>query len=67
MAWADNCDKLSKIADDNGAIYATKYSFTVIGNKGYRSYFHSAPSNQCKLKNLFIIPKDSVIVYQEFR
>ncbi|MHA3083656.1 hypothetical protein E0H86_09895 [Acinetobacter sp. ANC 4635] len=62
-----NCDRLAKIADDNGAIYGTKYSYTVKGPQGYRSYFHTAPSEQCKIKNVFIIPKDSVIAYQEFK
>ena len=66
-AWAGSCDRLSKIADDNGAHYGTKYSYTVIGNKGFRTYFHSAPANECKLKDLFIIPQDSVIAYQEFK
>ena len=62
-----NCDQLAKIADDNGANYGAKYSYTVKGPKGYRSYFHTAPSEQCKMKNVFIIPKDSVIAYQEFK
>ncbi|WP_111891234.1 hypothetical protein [Acinetobacter sp. MB5] len=62
-----NCDQLAKIADDNGANYGTKYSYTVKGPKGYRSYFHTAPSEKCKMKNVFIIPKDSVIAYQEFK
>jgi hypothetical protein len=66
-AWAKTCDYLSKIADDNGIPYGTKYSFTVQGTKGFRSYFHSAPSSECKLKGVFIIPNDSVIAYQEFK
>lgn len=66
--WASpSCDRLAKIADDNGTMFGTKYSFVVQGNKGFRTYFHSAPSNQCKIKNLFVIPKDSVIAYQEFK
>ncbi|MHA3052687.1 hypothetical protein [Acinetobacter sp. ANC 4640] len=62
-----NCDDLAKIANDNGAIYGSKYSFTVQGQKGFRSYFYSAPSEQCKINQLFIIPNDSVIAYQEFK
>lgn len=62
-----NCSQLSEIADDNGLMYGTKYIFVVQGNKGFRTYFHSAPSNQCKIKNLFVIPEDSVIAYQEFK
>ncbi len=62
-----DCSKLSKIADDNSQDYGTKYSYTVQGQKGFRSYFHSAPSNSCKVKDLFLIPKDSVIAYSEFK
>lgn len=62
-----NCLQLGKIADDNGVMYGTKYFFVAQGDKGFRAYFHSAPSNQCKIKNLFVIPRDSVIAYQEFK
>ncbi|TCM60899.1 hypothetical protein EC844_13019 [Acinetobacter calcoaceticus] len=66
--WADiNCEKLAKIADDNGLMHGSKYIYTVQGNKGLRTYFHSAPSEQCKIKNLFLIPNDSVIAYQQFK
>lgn len=66
QASAINCAQLSKIADDNGSMYGTKYSFVVQGQKGFRTYFHSAPSAQCKIKDLFLIPNDSVVGYQEF-
>lgn len=67
-AWANtDCDRLSNIADDNGVFYGTKYIYTVQGPKGFRTNFHSAPSEQCKIKNLFLIPSDSVIAYQEFK
>lgn len=65
-AWANEieCNKLAQIAKNNGAIY--KYSLTVQGKKGFRTYFHSAPSSKCKIKNLFLIPNDSVNAYQAF-
>ncbi|EHU1925339.1 hypothetical protein A1E71_RS18810 [Acinetobacter baumannii] len=66
-ASALTCSQLAKIADDNGIAYGTKYSFVVKGSKGFRTYFHSAPSSECKIKQLFLIPKDSVIAYQEFK
>ncbi|NNG82931.1 hypothetical protein [Acinetobacter sp. ANC 5378] len=66
-ASALTCSQLSKIADDNSIMYGTKYSFVVKGQKGFRTYFHSAPSAQCKIKQLFLIPKDSVVAYQEFK
>lgn len=62
-----NCDQLSKLADDNGVMYGTKYMFTLQGPKGFRSNFHSAPSAQCSIKNLFLIPNDTVIAYQQFQ
>ena len=65
-ASAINCSQLSKIADDNSIPYGTKYSFVVKGQKGFRTYFYSAPSSECKIKQLFLIPKDSVVAYQEF-
>jgi hypothetical protein len=65
-AWA-NCEDLNKLADKDGVYYGTKYAFTVKGEKGYRAYFHSAPSNKCKYAKTFIIPNDSVIGYQEFK
>ena len=64
--WA-NCNNLANIADHNGTQYGTKYSFYVKGQKGFRTYFHSAPSKECLIKNLFIIPKDSVIAYQDYK
>lgn len=39
--------------------------FTVIGEG--RLYFYSAPNDKCKISNnLFIIPKDTVVVYSEY-
>lgn len=71
LLWGSNtsaftCADLSKIADKNSIQYGTKYSFVVKGQKDSRTYFHSAPSSQCKIKQLFLIPKDSVVAYQEF-
>ena len=66
-ASAFTCNELSRIADENSIQYGTKYSFVVQGQKGFRTYFHSAPSAQCKIKQLFLIPKDSVVAYQEFK
>lgn len=66
-ASALTCTELAKIADDNAGISITKYTYTVQGKNGFRTYFHSAPSSQCKIKDLFITPKDSVIAYSYFR
>ncbi|MHA3055526.1 hypothetical protein E0H77_09560 [Acinetobacter sp. ANC 4633] len=61
------CMQLAKIADDNADTPRTKYSFVVKGGKGFRTYFHSAPSHECKIDGLFIIPQNSVIAYQYFK
>jgi len=61
-----DCKQLSKIADENGTMFGTKYFFTLQGQKGFRSYFHNAPSSQCKNSKLFLIPDDTVVAYQQF-
>lgn len=66
-ASAISCQELAKIADENSGVSTTKYNYSVKGKKGFRTYFHSAPSNKCKIKDLFIIPKDSVIAYTYFK
>lgn len=50
------CMQLAKIADDNADTPRTKYSFVVKGGKGFRTYFHSAPSHECKIDGL-LAPK----------
>ena len=65
-ASAISCEELTKVAEDNSGISTTKYTYTVQGKKGFRTYFHSAPSTKCKIKELFLIPKDSVIAYSYF-
>lgn len=66
-SFAQTCETLDKLAQNKGIQFGTKYSFVAKGEKGSRVYFHSAPSDQCKINQLFIIPKDSVIAYQEFK
>lgn len=65
--FAQSCESLDKYAQNKGIQYGTKYSFIAKGSKGNRVYFHSAPANECKIKNLFIIPNDSVVAYQEYK
>jgi len=68
-SWAkQDCNQLNEIAKKDGPLYLSKKpTYQVIGNKGFRTYFYSAPSNACKIKSLFLIPKDNVYAYQEFK
>lgn len=59
-----NCDQLAKIAENNGEVQGL---YKVKSLKGLRSYFYSAPSEQCKSKNVFIISKDTVFMYQKVK
>ncbi|MEG0359848.1 MAG: hypothetical protein RR598_11335 [Anaerorhabdus sp.] len=77
---AISCTELEKIANDNRAEYPvyiyenggpaptqySPYQSIVKGSKGFKTYFHTAPSTQCKIKNLFMIPHDLVNVNYDF-
>lgn len=62
---AQSCSALNAQASQRSVMYQPRISFQVTGKKGFRTYFHTAPSEQCKQKNLFLIPGDSVIAYEE--
>lgn len=80
QASAMTCSQLEKISEDNKALFNpyqygddsghptqyAPYQAKVIGTKGYRAHFHTAPASQCKIKNVFIIPKDVVNVNYSF-
>lgn len=66
-SFAQSCNSLDKQASQQSVRYQPRLSMQVIGQKGYRSHFYAAPSEQCKLKQLFLIPKDSVIAYEEIK
>lgn len=59
----DFCQKLDARANVEGAQLLPRMGFSVSG-KG-RLYFHSAPSEQCRISK-FVVPKDSLIGYQDF-
>lgn len=67
LANAQSCASVNAQVERNSAMYQPRLTFEIVGQKGYRSYLHIAPSDQCKQKNLFLIPKDSVIAYEEVR
>ncbi len=64
---AMTCLQFAKVADENSLTSNTTYTYSVKGKKGFKTYFHSAPLDQCKISGLFIIPKDSVMAYQYFK
>ncbi|ENW20972.1 hypothetical protein [Acinetobacter haemolyticus] len=61
------CSELSNIADNNYVELDTLELQKLIIPKGQREFFHSAPSAQCKLNKVFIIPDDVVTAYYTFQ
>ncbi|WP_336152131.1 hypothetical protein [Acinetobacter sp. 99] len=62
-----SCKELGNIADNNYVELDALELQKFIGDKGKRSYFYSAPSSQCKLDKVFIIPNDVVMAYYTFQ
>lgn len=60
------CSELSTIADNNYTELDSLELQKVAGSKGDRAFFHSAPSAECKLNKVFIIPNDVVTTYYSF-
>lgn len=60
-----NCEALSQKASnyypENKTIVLTRKI-----NEVKRSYFYSAPNEECKIKNLFIVNNDIVNIYKEY-
>lgn len=61
------CDLLNQELKPQIVSYYPRVFFQVQGNRGLRVYFHTAPSEQCKQPELFIIPGDSVIAYEDIQ
>ncbi|MGM1003057.1 hypothetical protein [Acinetobacter haemolyticus] len=61
------CTELSNIADNNYVELDALELQKFIGSKGEKAFFHSAPSAQCKLNKVFIIPDDVVTAYYTFQ
>ncbi|MDY6450715.1 hypothetical protein [Acinetobacter faecalis] len=65
--WASpNCLQLAEIADDNYTELDALTLYKVSGEKGFRSHFYSAPSKACKISQVFVIPKDTIVAYYSF-
>lgn len=60
-----SCDDLDKLGREIGmSIPHDKFSYKVIG-KG-RAYFYLGPHEACENRTLFIIPGDTITVYEKF-
>lgn len=62
-----SCSKLSNLADNNYKELDALELLQVAKNLNPRVYFHSAPSEKCKISQLFIIPSDVALAYYLFR
>ncbi len=60
-----NCDRLAKAAESNGAMLSPPVSYEVGGDG--RLYFFSAPDESCRMPGTFVIPKDSLAAYTEYK
>ena len=65
LTHAQSCVALNSQSSQRSVMYQPKLSLEVKGQKGFRAYFYTAPAEQCKQKSRFLIPKDSVISYEE--
>ena len=62
---SDFCADLGNKAHvEQAYLERSKSIFEVISKN--RLYFNSAPSNKCKVKDLFLVPGDKVIGYAEY-
>ena len=58
------CQSLALQAEQDAMMFHPHHFFEVKGQKGFRSHFYTAPAEQCKQRNLFLVPKDAVIAYE---
>lgn len=64
---AQSCTAIDQKMQQNSTSYYPRLSMQVVGQKGYRTHFYAAPVERCKIKQLFLIPKDSVVVYSDIK
>lgn len=58
------CDGVSKVAESERVFLNPPSTHAVIGEG--RLYFHVAPNDACRSKDVFVIPGDELIAYTEF-
>jgi hypothetical protein len=66
-SFADSitCDSISKKAETEQNIISPVAGYQVIGDG--RLYFHFAPDEKCRNKDVFVIPGDQLIAYTEYK
>ena len=65
VAYAVDCSLLNEQAEKDALPVIPRWGLTVKSKQ--RVYFHSAPIDACKIKDLFIIHDDSVTAYDLYR
>ena len=65
LAAQQNCPVLNQQAEQQKAYLNPPSTFAVIG-KG-RLYFHTAPNEHCRSRDIFVIPGDELIAYTEYQ
>ena len=61
---AEDCVKLEEKAEQKEVQIIPRWGMKVIAPT--RVYFHSAPSNTCKIKDLFMIKNDHITAYSTY-
>jgi hypothetical protein len=59
------CDRASKAAERDGAMFSPAVGADVVGTG--RLYFYTAPDESCKTPSTFVIPGDWVSAYAEYK
>jgi hypothetical protein len=64
-AKAVDCKHAEILAEQEKAAFYPRQTHAVTGNG--RLYLHTAPDPECRLKEVFVVPGDVLIVYSEYK
>jgi hypothetical protein len=59
------CNSISKQVENEEVFFSPPATHEVIGDE--RLYFYTAPNDNCRSKDVFVIPGDTLITYTEFK
>ncbi len=59
--FAVDCEKIESLVEQKEAHLIPRWGMAVVSPQ--RVYFHSAPNDACKIKDLFIVKNDHVTAY----
>ena len=65
LAAQESCPTLNQQAEQQQAYLNPPSTYAVTG-KG-RLYFHTAPNDHCRSREIFVIPGDELIAYTEYQ